>query len=272
MSEILFVDVDLIVPNKYNPNKMSDEIFQSLLEDARLHGAEALDPISVRPLDFLEGEQHYEIIDGESRWKVAQQLQWKRIRAIVQKVSLDEAKSINYRKNRERGTIDPFKEAQLFKAEYDAGLSQEQISVKYGVPRTYVTEHLPIAIDVTEETKSIVERSTMLTPSHLVELAKVKEPEQQKGLAEKIVTGDLSVRETASEVKRLLEPIQEGEEKPKEVKKCLIERLFQEDILPKLIVRRDQTMNCAGCPLNPECKQTIQQLESFARFIVDVVA
>jgi len=265
----MFLQVDLIVPNKYNPNIMADEIFQSLLEDARLHGAEALDPILVRPLDVLEGKQHYEIIDGESRWKVAKKLGWVRLLAIIKKVNLDDAKAINYRKNRERGTLDPFKEAELFKGELDAGLTQEQIATKYGVQRTYVTEHLPIAIDITEETKSIVERSTMLSPSIVVELAKIKEPERQKELAEKVVSEGLSVRETEAEAKRLVEPPKEekSEEKPK---KCPIEMFFTEEVLEKMIVKRDDQMNCEKCPLAEPCHQTMEQLQHFVQFITEI--
>jgi len=62
------------------------------------------------------------------------------------------------------------------------------------------------------------------------------------------------------------------EKKPKEVKRCPIEQLFIEEILPKLIVRRDQAMNCGDCPLNSECIETTHQLESFAKFIIDVIA
>jgi len=243
MSEISFLDVELIVANKYNPNMMPPETFQYLLNDAQQHGAEALDPILVRPLDFVEGKQQYEIVDGENRWKVAKQLGWKRLRVIICKVSLEEAKSINYRKNRERGTLDPFKEAQLFKEDYDTGLTLEQIGERYGVSHAQVSIRLSL-LGISEEAKAIVTRVTMdkVTPSHLELLAKVKEPEQQKELAEKIVAGDLSVRETEAEVKRVLEPpptptvnpFEEKHEEPYDFE-CVCQRRYKVDWEKKTI-------------------------------------
>ena len=212
MSEIVFVDLMQIIPNNYNPNMMSKENYDSLVEDARAHGADSLDPILLRPLEFVDGKQRFEIVDGENRWKVAKQLGWKYIRAVIRKLSLDEAKIVNYRKNRERGTIDPFKEVKLFLEEYNVGLTHEQIAEKYGVQRTYVSERLPIATDISPEAKSIVERSTMLTPSHIIELAKVKDTELQKELAEKIVSGELSARETELEAKRLIRIVEQKQE------------------------------------------------------------
>jgi ParB family chromosome partitioning protein len=251
MNDIIYLDVDSVVPNTYNPNTMPLDVFESLLNDAKLHGAEALDPISVRPLDFLEGRQRYEIIDGENRWKVAKQLGWKRIRAFILKASLDEAKTINYRKNRERGTLDPFKEAKLFKQEYDNGLTHEQIAEKYSVNRTYVTERLPIATEITQETKSIVEHSTMLTPSHLIELTKLKDPEKQKLIAEKIVSKGLSVHETEVTVKLILQPTPEKPEtttvSDQMEKMCSLERdLFQ--LIHILERYRTETLKCEDCP------------------------
>ena len=209
MSEISWIDVSQIVPNSYNPNTMLKDTYEALLEDARQHGAEALDPILVRPLDFVEGKQQYEIVDGENRWKAAGVLGWIRLRAIIKNVTLDEAKAINYRKNRERGTLDPFKEAQLFKSELDLEMTQEQIGSKYGISQDQVSKRLSL-LNITEETKAITTRVVMekteVTPSHLEIIASVREPEKQKEIAEKVISQGLSVRETEAEVKRLLAP------------------------------------------------------------------
>jgi ParB/RepB/Spo0J family partition protein len=213
--EIIFVNITQIIPNNYNPNAMSKETFDSLLEDAKLHGADAFDPILIRPLDFAEGKQRFEIIDGENRWRVAQQLKWNRIRARIVNLSLNEAKVVNYRKNRERGTLDPFKEAQLFKSELEAGLTQEKIATKYGISQQQVNARLSL-LYITDEAKNITTRVVMekfaVTPSHLEAIAMVRGAEEQKSLAEKVVSEGLSVRQTELEAKRLNQRAEQKEE------------------------------------------------------------
>jgi len=271
--QVVYLRVDSISPNNYNPNGMLEDTFEALLEDAKQHGADALDPILVRPLDFLRGEQQYEIIDGENRWKVAKKLGWQRIRAVIKKVTLDEAKAINYRKNRERGTLDPFKEALLFKSEIDLGRTYDEVASKYGVSHAQVGARLSL-LNISDEAKNIVTRVTKegITPSHLELIASVKETPKQRELAEKIVTLDLSVRQAEAEARKLLEVPTETakEEKLQEPKKCPLELLLENDVLMKLPIKRDETLNCSLCPLSNPCQEAQKTLENFSKFIRDL--
>jgi len=254
--QIVYLEVDSITPNSYNPNEMPKDLFDSLLEDAKQNGAEALDPILVRPLD---SENLYEIIDGESRWNVAKQLGWQRIRATIRKVSVDEAKAINYRKNRERGNLNPFKEAKLFESEIKQGKTYDQIAEKYMISHAQVGVRLSL-LNITEEAKQIVTRVTMdrkVSPSHLEVIASIEEPEKQTELAEKIVALDLSVRQTEEEAKKLVEPFKEKVVVPCEFRDYIME-------LAKVVrLNLPETAECENCKMEKICgeyKQAIFEL------------
>src|SRR5438045_6741 len=69
--EAIVVPVDAIEPNPWNPNAMDKAMFEKELASIRKYGF--VDPLTVREVDFI-GHRHYEIIDGEHRWKAAKQL------------------------------------------------------------------------------------------------------------------------------------------------------------------------------------------------------
>lgn len=63
-----WVALNTIEPNPWNPNVQSEFIFEKTVASILEHGF--VDPIKVRSI----GEHHYEIIDGEHRWKVAKHI------------------------------------------------------------------------------------------------------------------------------------------------------------------------------------------------------
>jgi len=65
--KMMTVEIGLIVPNPWNPNKMSDFMMDRARASLKKHGMVA--PINVREVK-RDGELRYEIINGEHRWKV----------------------------------------------------------------------------------------------------------------------------------------------------------------------------------------------------------
>jgi len=174
MNELLTLPLENIHPNQWNPNVMTQEEFNLLVEDIKTNGQRTLDPIHVRPL----GNNQYQIIDGYHRYKALKQLGYKTIRCIIDNVSEDEAKAINYRKNRERGNIDPFKEAQLFYDDWRKGngqLTQEEIAEKYGISQVDVSRSLNLI-----KIKEIIPRGIKLPKRILYEISLADKTLQQK--------------------------------------------------------------------------------------------
>ena len=258
---------------------MPKETYTTMLEEMRTGGLEAINPIEVRP---VKEKPPYEIIDGESRWSGARELRWTRIRAEVKPMSLEEAKAECYRKNKERGHIDPFKEAELFKSEIDHGLTQGQVAQKYGVSQPYVANSLRLLTDldpcIVRKARAIIPRgikgssAPVLDRSHLEELASVKDKVQQRHLFETMV-GSMragkpppTVRQLEVERKKLEHASEPGE--------VPIEELFLDNIWPPEPERDDVygnsefRGNCSGTV----CKQCLWRYTKPGEVVLDPMA
>lgn len=187
------IEVSKIEPNKWNPNVMQETEYAALKQDMRVHGVNGVDAILVSPkvVFYCQEEAFQEkgfvIVDGEHRWQVAKELGWKEIRCDIESIKEDEAKALCYRRNRERGTIDPFKEAFLFKTDLEK-LSQGKIAGKYGVDQSTVSHRLSllkIDSDVLRNLEKLP-RGTLST-SHFEPLATLELKDQEE-LAKRILT------------------------------------------------------------------------------------
>lgn len=167
----LKLPVDKIEPNKYNPNIMPENLYDSLKQSVK---EKEYDPIIVAPKDVFYGDSQlprdeYVIIDGEHRWKAAKELKQKNIVAEIRDTGEKEARAVSYQRNRERGTIDPIKEAQLFKLELDEGMMQKEVAEKYHVSASQVSERLRL-LQLDEQTVKAYQK-----PKEYVLEKKVKE-------------------------------------------------------------------------------------------------
>lgn len=61
---VLWIDIDLIEPNPWNPNQMSGDMLEKEIESVHRFGF--IDPVTCRRLGDI-----YQLIDGEHRWSVA---------------------------------------------------------------------------------------------------------------------------------------------------------------------------------------------------------
>jgi len=98
LNEKVMVPIDKVEPNKWNPNKMSEENFNDLVENIKRVGW--IDDIFVRPLE----DGKYEIIGGEHRWRAAKVLGYKEvpcvIRAMTDKEAVAQTGRMNFIKGR----------------------------------------------------------------------------------------------------------------------------------------------------------------------------
>jgi len=164
---VVWLEVNKVHPNLYNPNVMSGEKFEALKDFCLTHGAEQLDPIWVRH----DGVEKFEVVDGEHRWRAAKEVGWKRLRAFIIDLKEEDAKAFNVRKNRERGQINVFKLGRLFEAEKASGLTCAEIATKFG----YLNEdgspmHSMICevIEIAEKEKTIKKSLGVGTPTRRI--------------------------------------------------------------------------------------------------------
>lgn len=114
---IVFLPVEAIKPNPWNPNFMLDGERDQLRSYMRANGPAKTPPIIVRRKgDF------YEIIDGEQRWLAARELGWSEMPAVVVDVSDEEAKMLTLSYNYLRGKFNYVKAARRIRDEGDFDL------------------------------------------------------------------------------------------------------------------------------------------------------
>ncbi len=215
-----------LVANKFNPNVMQPEEFAALKKDMQNVGPKEIDMVLVSPYDIFYIEVKdlqsqpdvYVIVDGEHRWTASKELLWSELRCDVKEITEEDAKGICYRKNKDRGTIDPFKEAALFKSEVDLGLTQKEIAEKFIVDSTTVSHRLSLLKLVPEIKEEISKMPRgMITPSHLEPIATLPEGEQKKISLTRWGDEIKPVQDIAEEVRRVKQVLSEKEELKKAV-------------------------------------------------------
>lgn len=96
MIEIVYIEVERLLPNPWNPNRMDDDMLRKEIESIREFGF--VDPITVR-----SHESAYQIIDGEHRWKGAKVVGLTEIPCIVLDVTDEVAEQLTIVLNDLRG-------------------------------------------------------------------------------------------------------------------------------------------------------------------------
>lgn len=102
--------LDWLVPNAWNPNKMTESMFEKELNSIKEFGF--VDPITVRQLSA----ELYEIIDGEHRWRAAGRLGMTAVPCtIVRGLCDQQVKKLTPILNGLRGEPDPAKLSDLLR-------------------------------------------------------------------------------------------------------------------------------------------------------------
>lgn len=217
--------LDRIQKNAWNVNKMEADKFDLLLEDMRENGRSTIDPILVRRIDVRGKPTFYEIVDGEHRYKAAKLLKWTAIPAIMEEMTEVEARVLNYRKNSERGTIDPVAEGERFRDEI-ANIKEKGpmiiLSKRYGLRKDYISRRIAL-VQVEKPVREKLSKG-VLNVSQVEAIIPLRNQEDRKEILEAIEEGDTtSVRDIEHEVKSL----QVQRKKTEELKKAVDESKFK---------------------------------------------
>lgn len=95
--EIVYVPIDFVKPNSYNPNRQEDREFELLKQSMREDGFTA--PIVVQ-------KDTNEIVDGEHRWRAARDIGIKEIPVVYTTMTLEQMRISTLRHNRATGSED----------------------------------------------------------------------------------------------------------------------------------------------------------------------
>lgn len=181
---------------KYQPRRdIQPEALEELADSIRAQGV--MQPIVVRPL----GEERYEIVAGERRWRAAQLAELDVIPAVIRDVSDQAALALALIENIQRENLNPIEEAMAHKRLIDEfKLTQQQVADAVGKSRAQVANLLRLlALD--PEVQTLLERGD-LDMGHARALLGLSGAKQRQA-AHEVVNKDLTVRDTEALVKRL---------------------------------------------------------------------
>ena len=194
-SHIVEIELEKIVPNRFQPRKTFSDDISELAESIRAHGV--LQPITVRPL----GEK-YEIIMGERRYRACEKLGMLKIPCIVANMSDRESMEIALAENLQRQNLSPIEEALSYKRVLEAGyITQQQLAQKMGSTESTISNKLKL-LSLDREVQNALLKGE-ISERHARILLTLEDKEQQRQLLNKIVTEKLTVKRTEEEIKKM---------------------------------------------------------------------
>lgn len=194
-SHIVEIEIEKIVPNRFQPRKTFSDDISELAESIRTHGV--LQPITVRPL----GEK-FEIIMGERRFRACEKLGLSKIPCMIVEMDDHESMEVALIENLQRQDLSPIEEALSYKRLLEAGYAtQEQLAQRLGKNQSTIANKLRL-LSLDKEVQGALLKNE-ISERHARTLLKLKNKEFQKILLKKIVTERLTVKKTEEEVKKM---------------------------------------------------------------------
>ena len=205
--------VELLQRGQYQPRvDMRQDSLDDLAASIKAQGV--VQPIVARPISGKGGEQRYEIVAGERRWRAAQLAGLAEIPAVIREVPDEAAIAMALIENIQRENLNPLEEARaLDRLIREFGLTHAEAAQAVGRSRASVSNLLRLQ-DLSEKVKPLLE-DRQLEMGHARALLSISNATQQLDLARQVVRKGHSVRETERLVKRALEG-----DKPKPPKKA----------------------------------------------------
>lgn len=193
------LSLDLISPGPYQPRSVFDpDRMEELAESIRHQGI--IQPVIVR----ARGDNNYELIAGERRWRAAQIAGIEKIPAIVREVPDEIAIAMALVENIQREDLNPIEEATALRRLVDEfQMTHQQAGEAVGRSRSAVSNLLRL-LELSQEVRELVD-AKHLEMGHARALLTL-EPSMQAQAAREVVRKSLSVRETEQLVRRIKNP------------------------------------------------------------------
>lgn len=196
------LDTDLIEPNNFQPRTTFDEQrLEELAQSIKANGI--IQPLLVR----RTGNERYQLVAGERRWRAAQRAGLHRVPCVVKEIPEDKMLELALIENIQRQELNAIEEAHAYKRLIETlGLTQEMVAQRVGRDRTFITNYLRL-LRLPEDIQHLVE-AEQLSMGHARALLGVDEPETQRRLAKEIIDKGHSVRQTERTIKRIVEGVE----------------------------------------------------------------
>ena len=187
------IPIDLIHANRKQPRSVFDEDeMAELVNSIREIGV--LQPIVVRP-STEGGNQPYELVMGERRWRATREAGLKVVPAIIRSTTDDDLLRDALLENLHRSQLNPLEEAAAYQQLLDDfGCSHDELASRIGRSRPQISNTLRLM-----KLPPLVQRrlaAGVISAGHARALLGLSDQVEMEKLAQKIVAEGLSVRTT----------------------------------------------------------------------------
>lgn len=221
VGNIVELDLESIDINPFQPRTNFNE--ETLLELASsIKELGVIQPITVRKIDFNK----YQLVSGERRFRASKLIGLKTIPSYIRIANDQEALEMALVENIQRQDLDPIEIALSYQRLIDEiKLTQEQMSDRVGKKRSTIANYLRLLkLDPIVQTGM---RDGFISMGHGRAIITIDDQTKQLEVYEKIISNQLSVRQTEALVKSIQNPEKElpnpTTEIPKHIKKGIKE-------------------------------------------------
>ena len=247
--------IEQVEVNEDQPRQVfSEESIAELAETIQSHGL--LQPIIVRPI----GDNKYQIIAGERRYRAIKKLNWQKIPAIVKKMDEKEAASMAVIENLQREGLTAIEEAESYRKLMDLNqLTQLELARAIGKSQAFVANKLRLLKLSPLVQRAILQRK--ISERHGRSIVSLPEKKQVE-IRKKIIDKKLSVKETEKIVAQLKTlPVKKEKKKTNRKGTALDWRLAENTIKESIKLASENGI---------ELKTSEEDHGEFHRIIIDI--
>lgn len=235
--EIIYLPVDRVTPNPYQPRKFfRKESIEELARSIKEYGV--MQPISVRLINGVS----YELVAGERRLRATRLAGLSTIPAIVVNIKDQDSAMIAMIENIQRENLNFIEEAEGFQNLIeDYSFTQEELAKRMGKSQSTIANKVRILRLSKKVQKFIIEND--LSERHARALLKIVDEDLQMDVLQKVVQQGLTVKKTEELVEKVLGQTKEvSEEVKRDIKvKRLVKdfRLFSNSIKQSIDIMKE---------------------------------
>ena len=186
---VLKLDINLLIPNKYQPRKIFDEkALNTLAESIKTYGI--INPILVRKKD-----DKYEIIAGERRFRAAKQVGLTEVPVIIKNADEQQMAELALIENIQRQGLSPIEEAKSYEEIMKIGnQTQSSLAEKLGKSQSSIANKIRLLTLPNEVQEALSHKK--ISERHARSLINIDNKEKQLEILDRIIKEKLTVKET----------------------------------------------------------------------------
>lgn len=196
-SQIVLVDIEDIIPNRFQPRlKFDEEALNELSESIKQHGI-------IQPLVLRRVGTKFEIIAGERRYKASILAGLAKVPAIIANLDDNESAEVAVIENTHRRDLSPIEEAKSYKKLLDRKyLSQEQLAKRLGKSQSAIANKIRL-LNLDEKVQDAI-NDELISERHARSLLKLTDKQKQIELLSKIIEERWTVKRLDEEIDKVL--------------------------------------------------------------------